>query len=170
MYDYIYIYIYIYVYIYSQELDGRTLPPRLVLWIHNIIFAKLQIEGLQSHIQIHRIMCQSIVNPSFFSGKVSMQEFKAPGSGRQFEAWTFENRPYYWNPLGGRGSSCRRSSCPGGWDTTTSRWGSLLYILLLLLWLLLILIYILLRDCAVIRESHLSNTTCLTQVFFKGGE
>ena len=45
-------------------------------------FTQFQIEGLKSRIQIiHRIMCQTRVNPSLFSGNVCMQEFKAPGSG-----------------------------------------------------------------------------------------
>ena len=40
--------------------------------------ASFSLEGLRSHIQIHRITCETIVNQACVSGNVCMQEFKAP--------------------------------------------------------------------------------------------
>ena len=75
-----------------------------------------QVEGLKSHIRIHGIMCRIIVNPAecVTSRRFSPQHFELrvsdprtiayvrfempsesanlPGSGRGFEASTFENR------------------------------------------------------------------------------
>ena len=43
---------------------------------------------------MHIIMCQTVISPSFVSDNVCMQCFKAPGSVRTFETWTFVNRPW----------------------------------------------------------------------------
>ena len=44
---------------------------------------QLPFEGLECRIQIHRIICWTMLNPWLFSGNVPMQQFKAPGSGRK---------------------------------------------------------------------------------------
>ena len=44
-----------------------------------------QVEGLESHINIHRIMHLTIICPSFVAGNVCMQEFKAPESEEDYK-------------------------------------------------------------------------------------
>ena len=84
-----YIYIYIYIYICRERERERESPSRLFRRVDRTLRSvlvvsirkKRQVEGLKSHIQIHRIMCQIIVNRIVFAGNVCMREFKAPGSG-----------------------------------------------------------------------------------------
>ena len=81
VYIYIYIYVcvcvcvylslslYIYIYIYMYIPTGGAQPPKR---------PRERSRGLESHVQIRWIMCETRVDPTFFSGNVCMQEFKAP--------------------------------------------------------------------------------------------
>ena len=78
-----------------REMQFRVRGSRLVSF-HSFDSQK-QIEGLKSHIQIHTMkpMSQTIVNPTFLSGSVCMQEFKAQGSGAfQTRIFRYRNRAF----------------------------------------------------------------------------
>ena len=105
---YIYIYIYIrvcvgvgvcvYIYIERDNVSARrpvVLRPRSRssdslsreipdggLGLQSVLTISIRttiIDGLRSHVQMHRVICKTLIIPTFVSGNVCMQEFKAPG-------------------------------------------------------------------------------------------